>query len=103
MGFLRDGEIHAHPASVQHLARHNAAGFFRVLQAALSFRSELEHSKCISYLEVFEGDESKASRGPVRCPNYLRVADPSVSPKLLLQVHFTRVITERKYEVGSTT
>ena len=35
MGFLRDGEIHAHPASVQHLARHNAAGFFRVLQLYL--------------------------------------------------------------------
>ena len=101
MGFLRDGEIHAHPASVQHLARHNAAGFFRVLQAALSFRSELEHSKCNSYLEVFEGDESKAFRGPVRSPNYLRVADPSVPPKLLLQVHFTRVITERKYEDGT--
>ena len=52
---------------------------------------------------MFEGDESKAFRGPVRSPNYLRVADPSVSPKLLLQVHFTRVITERKYEVGKTT
>lgn len=78
MGFPSDRVIYPYLASIQGLARHNAAGLFGIL-------------------EVFERDESKASRDPTWSPDYLHIANSSVASKLVLQILFIRTLTHSKH------